>query len=109
MAWTWMFTPRLIRKYRSKPKNRSNSLTIVFQVIKAGKTRSGCTIHFVTEEVDGGPILVQLQCEVHQGDTTESLKSRVQELEGQAFLQAVEIMRQRIVLGKEYNQVSKYL
>lgn len=63
----------------------------------------------MTEEVDGGPILVQLQCEVRQDDTADSLKSRVQELEGQAFLQAVEIMRQRIVLGKEYGQVSRDL
>ena len=59
----------------------------------------------MTEEVDGGPILVQRQCEVRHDDTSEILKARVQELEGQAFSQAVEIMRQRVVLGIECDQV----
>lgn len=55
-------------------------------VLKSGKTYTGCTVHFVTEEVDGGPIVYQSKCEVKTDDTPESLKKRVQSLEGPAFI-----------------------
>lgn len=58
-------------------------------VIEAGKEYSGCTVHFVTEEVDGGPIAVQFRCPVYKDDTPEALKERVQALEGPAFVQAI--------------------
>ncbi|SVB31164.1 uncharacterized protein METZ01_LOCUS184018, partial [marine metagenome] len=35
------------------------------QVIKNGDKESGCTIHFVTEELDKGPILIQKKCKVN--------------------------------------------
>lgn len=47
-------------------------------VIAAGKARSGCTVHQVTEEVDSGPIVVQEEVEVVEGETPESLKAKVQ-------------------------------
>ena len=62
-------------------------------VIAAGRTKSGCTVHFVTEEVDGGPIAVQLECPVEAGDTPQTLKERVQPLEGDAFMKAIEAFR----------------
>lgn len=48
-------------------------------VISAGKTRSGCTVHQVTEEVDSGPIVVQEEVEVAPDDTPETLKAKVRE------------------------------
>ena len=59
-------------------------------VLDAGKSETGCTVHFVTEEVDGGPIVVQKKCEVVEGDSAESLKTRVQALEGSAMIEAIE-------------------
>lgn len=59
-------------------------------VIAAKKKVSGCTVHFVTEEVDGGPIAVQLQTPVDENETPESLKAKVQPLEGKAFIQAIQ-------------------
>ena len=58
-------------------------------VIESGKSYSGCTIHFVTEDVDGGPIVYQERCEVKEDDTPETLKSRVQNLEGLSFIYAI--------------------
>jgi formyltetrahydrofolate-dependent phosphoribosylglycinamide formyltransferase len=58
-------------------------------VLAAKKKESGCTVHFVTEEVDGGPIVVQLKCTIDENETSESLKTKVQTLEGKAFLQAI--------------------
>jgi phosphoribosylamine--glycine ligase/phosphoribosylglycinamide formyltransferase/phosphoribosylformylglycinamidine cyclo-ligase/phosphoribosylamine--glycine ligase/phosphoribosylformylglycinamidine cyclo-ligase len=59
-------------------------------VIKAGKKESGCTVHFVTEEVDGGPIVVQERVAVEPGDSPESLKAKVQAKEGVAFIKAIQ-------------------
>ncbi|OGT65537.1 MAG: phosphoribosylglycinamide formyltransferase [Gammaproteobacteria bacterium RIFCSPHIGHO2_12_FULL_45_9] len=58
-------------------------------VLAAGVKETGCTVHFVTEEVDAGPIVVQQRCPVLSGDTPESLKQRVQALEGEALVEAV--------------------
>jgi folate-dependent phosphoribosylglycinamide formyltransferase PurN len=60
-------------------------------VLAAGVSETGCTIHQVTEEVDGGPIVLQKRCPVLPGDTPEVLKDRVQALEQLAF---VEVLRE---------------
>ena len=62
------------------------------EVLKNKDKETGCTIHFVTDEVDGGPILIQKKCAVEKHDTVETLKTKVQELEGQAFLEAIPLM-----------------
>lgn len=59
-------------------------------VIDAGERESGCTIHEVTETVDGGPVVVQKRVTVESGDTAETLKAKVQPLEGPAFIEAIE-------------------
>lgn len=46
-------------------------------VIAAGEKTSGCTVHFVTEEVDGGPILAWYKVPVLPDDTAETLQVRV--------------------------------
>lgn len=58
-------------------------------VIDAKIKETGCTIHYVTEEVDAGPILVQKKCIVLPNDTAERLKARVQALEGVALIEAI--------------------
>ena len=60
--------------------------------LKNGETVTGCTIHFVTEEVDVGPILVQKSCYVDIEDTVQSLKTKVQALEGAAFIEAIQLL-----------------
>lgn len=60
-------------------------------VLEAGVTETGCTVHYVTKEVDAGPAILQLTCPVLATDTPESLKTRVQELEGLALIEAIAI------------------
>ena len=62
------------------------------EVLRNGDMETGCTIHFVTEEVDAGPILIQKNCAVSGSDTVESLKTKVQQLEGVAFIEAIEMI-----------------
>ena len=66
------------------------------EVIKNGDTETGCTIHFVTEKVDGGPILVQKKCSVDISETPDSLKTKVQSLEGEAFIEAIKIFQKNV-------------
>jgi len=62
-------------------------------VLKNGDTETGCTIHFVTEEVDGGPILIQKKCSVVPNETVDTLKTKVQLLEGTAFIEAIQLIQ----------------
>jgi phosphoribosylglycinamide formyltransferase-1 len=59
-------------------------------VLAAGVSETGCTIHQVTEEVDGGPIVLQKRCPVLPGDTAETLKDRVQALEQAVFVEVLQ-------------------
>ncbi len=56
-------------------------------VIEAGDCETGCSVHIVNEEVDGGPIIIQKKCPVVAGESAEALKARVQSFEGKAFLE----------------------
>lgn len=56
-------------------------------VIKAGDLESGCSVHIVNEQVDGGPVIIQKRCRVLRGESAEVLKKRIQTLEGEAFIQ----------------------
>ena len=62
------------------------------EVLSNGDIETGCTIHFVTEDVDRGPILIQKSCAVEKSDTIETLKKKVQVLEGQAFVEAINLI-----------------
>ncbi|MGI4831220.1 MAG: phosphoribosylglycinamide formyltransferase [Janthinobacterium lividum] len=59
-------------------------------VLASGVHETGCTVHQVTEDVDAGEIVLQMRCPVLEGDTVESLKDRVQALEQQAFVEALQ-------------------
>lgn len=63
-------------------------------VLNAGVKETGCTIHFVTEDVDAGPIVLQKKCRVKPDDTPASLKEKVQTLEGQAFIEAIQLFQE---------------
>jgi formyltetrahydrofolate-dependent phosphoribosylglycinamide formyltransferase len=72
------------------PKHAGGMDLAVHQaVIDAGEDESGCTIHQVTEAVDGGPIVIQKKVKVEKEDTAESLKAKIQPLEGPAFVDAI--------------------
>ncbi len=49
----------------------------VGDAIKAGATKSGCTTHFVREEMDSGPIIMQAEVLVLEGDSKETLAARI--------------------------------
>lgn len=59
------------------------------EVLKAGETESGCTIHFVDEGVDTGKIIVQEKVSIEPNESVESLKNKVQALEKKLYPEVI--------------------
>jgi len=51
------------------------------RALDAGHRQHGCSVHFVTRELDGGPVVIQAAVDIEPGDTAESLAARVQQRE----------------------------
>ncbi len=60
------------------------------KVLQSGVKETGCTVHLVDEGVDTGQILLQKKCAVLSDDTPDSLKKRVQKLEGEALIEILQ-------------------
>ncbi len=60
-------------------------------VLAAGCKVSGCTVHFVNNEYDKGPIILQRRCEVAEDDDADSLAARVFEQECIAYPEAIQL------------------
>jgi phosphoribosylglycinamide formyltransferase 1 len=63
-------------------------------VLESGMKVSGCTVHFVDEQYDTGPIIVQTAIPVLEGDTPDSLGARVLYEEHRAYVRAVQLFAQ---------------
>jgi len=55
------------------------------RVLAAGEREHGCSVHFVTEELDGGPVVLQARVPVLGGDTEQTLSARVQAQEHRIY------------------------
>ena len=73
--------PSLLPKYKGLHTHR--------RALEAGDAEHGCSVHFVTEELDGGPLVVQAVVPVTSDDTAESLAQRVHHQEHQIYPLAV--------------------
>jgi phosphoribosylglycinamide formyltransferase 1 len=79
-----VLTPGFVERYRGRLLNIHPSLLPEFpgldthrRALEAGARRHGCTVHFVTAELDHGPIVIQAAVPVRESDTAESLAARV--------------------------------
>ena len=64
------------------------------KVLEYGVKISGCTVHFVDQEYDAGPIILQKAVDVYEGDTPNTLNDRVFAVECQAYPEAIELLAQ---------------
>ena len=74
--------PSLLPRHRGLHTHR--------RVLAAGETVHGASVHFVTEELDGGPVIVRACVDVFADDTEESLSVRVQTQEHRIYPQAID-------------------
>ena len=61
------------------------------QALERGVRFSGCTVHFVDDSVDGGPIILQSVVPVEQDDTVETLSERILEAEHRTYCDAIKL------------------
>jgi len=94
-----------IREYPQRILNIHPSLLPAFsgldaqyQALQHGVKIAGCTVHFVDEYLDAGPIILQAAVPVLDGDTVESLSARILKEEHRIYSEAI-----RIVLSGSYN------
>jgi phosphoribosylglycinamide formyltransferase 1 len=91
-----VLTPRFVARYAGRLMNIHPSLLPEFpglhthaRALAAGAKRHGCTVHFVTERLDHGPIVAQAAVPVLPGDTEDALAARVLEQEHRLYPQAI--------------------
>ncbi len=93
-----ILSPYFIRTYKNKIINIHPALLPSFpglhtqrQAVEYGVKVSGCTVHFVDEGVDSGPIILQKTVEVKDNDTEESLAERILKEEHQIYPRAIQL------------------
>jgi len=93
-----ILSPYFIRTYKNKIINIHPALLPSFpglhaqrQTLEYGAKVSGCTVHFVDEGVDSGPIILQKAVEVSDDDTEESLAEKILKEEHQIYPQAIQL------------------
>lgn len=91
-----LLSPCFIEAFRGRILNIHPSLLPAFpgldaqrQALEHGVKFTGCTVHFVDETLDGGPIIAQRVVPVLEGDTVETLSARILEQEHQLYAEAV--------------------
>ncbi len=94
-------SPAFVEKYRNKILNIHPSLLPAFaggmdrnvhkDVLDYGVKVTGCTLHFVDEGADTGPIILQKAIDIGENDTVETLKEKVQHAEGETILKGLRL------------------
>ncbi len=93
-----IISPQFVRKYKYRILNIHPAILPAFpgldaqkQAIDYGAKFSGCTVHFVDESVDTGPIILQAIVKIKKGDTEETLAKRILTQEHKTYPEAVRL------------------
>jgi len=93
-----ILTADFVRHYQGRMLNIHPSLLPKYKglnthqrALDAGDAEHGCTVHFVTEELDGGPLAVQGAVSINAEDDADSLQQKVHKVEHQIYPLAVEL------------------
>jgi phosphoribosylglycinamide formyltransferase-1 len=91
-----LLSPVMVEEFRNRIVNIHPALLPAFpglhgqrQALEYGVKISGCTVHFVDEECDHGPIILQASVAVHEGDTEDALSARILDAEHRTYVEAV--------------------
>jgi len=103
-------TRKVIENFRYKIMNIHPSLLPAFPgwdknvhkaVLDYGCKVTGCTLHFVDENIDAGPIILQKCVPVYDDDTVETLKERVQKAEQEIILEGIRLFMKDLLEVKD--------
>lgn len=91
-----ILTPDFVRHYQGRLINIHPSLLPKYRglhtharALEAGDREHGCSLHFVTEELDGGPLIAQASLPIAENDTAATLSKRIQILEHRLYPQVL--------------------
>ena len=110
-----ILSPKFIKEFKNRILNIHPSILPEFpglnaqkQAIEAGVSHSGCTVHFVDEGVDTGPIIVQETVKIKDNDTEETLSKRILVKEHKAYIKAVKLISEKKirVIGRKVKILS---
>jgi phosphoribosylglycinamide formyltransferase 1 len=119
-----IITPVLIRAYPNKILNIHPALLPAFPglhvqkaALEHGVKFSGCTVHFVDEGMDTGPIIIQAVVPVLDSDTEDSLSARILEQEHKIYSRAIQLYAEgrlliegrRVVVANGKNSAHEFL
>ena len=97
-----IISPYFIKEYKNKILNIHPALLPAFpgldaqkQAIEFGSKFSGCTVHFVDEGIDTGPIIIQEVVKVNNNDTEKSLSKKILVKEHEIYPKAVELFAKK--------------
>ncbi len=98
-----ILSPNFVRKYKNQVMNIHPSLLPAFAggvdkkiheaILRSGIKITGCTLHFIDEGVDSGPIILQKAVEVAEDETIDTLTEKVQQAEQQCIMKGIELFR----------------
>ena len=83
--------PSLLPKYKG--------LNVVERAMEAGDKVTGCTVHYVNEELDGGEIILQGEVPILPDDDIESLTKAIQRMEYAILPQAIQDVKYKVPIG----------
>jgi len=93
-----LLSPLFVRSFPNRIMNIHPALLPAFpglhvqkKAVEHGVRFSGCTVHFVNEECDQGPIIIQAAVPVFPDDTEESLSARIQKEEHRIYPRAIQL------------------
>lgn len=104
-----ILTPGFVQHYEGRLLNIHPSLLPAYKglnthqrALDAGEKVHGCSVHFVTPELDGGPVIAQARVAVQSDDTPTSLAARVQTMEYPLYVRCVSLfMAGRLTLDRK--------
>lgn len=100
-----IISPYFIKEYKNKILNIHPAILPAFpgldaqkQAIEFGAKFSGCTVHFVDDGVDTGPIIIQEIVKISDKDTEKTLSKKILKKEHEIYPKAVELFAKKKIL-----------
>ena len=102
-GWMKVISPEFVKAFPKRIINLHPSLLpkykglhAVEQALEAGEKTTGCSVHYVTEELDAGEVIIQSEVSIEPDDTVETLTPRIQRKEYAILPAAIEHVKHKI-------------
>ena len=109
-----ILSPFITKKWKNKIINVHPSLLPLFKglntherALKAGVKKSGCTIHFVDESLDGGPIIAQVETSINKKMSSKELSEKILKMEHKIYPEVVSLFAKKRICVKEDKVIIK--